>query len=141
MEEFQSAPHRQSYLEWFFSTLGVPTLVLISVAALLAMGLMLVVFLRGRGPAVPAAIMFLLPLPLIVGAIALVGGTLSYFREVGESATGRVDPGGLSYGFIAAMQASSCFCPTLVLSLVLLMILGFRGSSGRRSNPKEPIND
>ena len=141
MEEFQSVPNRQSYLQWYFGTLGIPTLLVIVVAALLAMALMLVVFLRGRGPAVPAAILFLLPLPLIVGAIALVGGTLSYYRELGESTTGRVDPGGLSYGFIAAMQASSCFCPTLVLSVVLLMILGFRGSSGRRSDPKEPVDD
>lgn len=121
-------PRRQSYLEWYFSSLGMPTFLLIVGATLLAMLVIVVLFMRGRGPAVPSAILFVLPLPLLLGLVCFLGGSITYLSQLAEAGEQRASPTMLSYGLISMMQASSCFCPLLMLSLVLLMILGFRAN-------------
>lgn len=113
------------------SGLATGALILIIIATLLAMILTVIVFWRGRGPAVPAAILFLLPLPLIVGVIALLAATiyayidLSYAVSVTSLEHG-TSAAKLGVGFRAISQASSCFCPLALLSISLLMVLGFR---------------
>lgn len=126
MEEFNEV-QQQSYLQWYISSLGVPTLLLIVGVTLLAMALVIVLFLRGRGPAVPAAIVFLLPLPLIVGALAFLGGTITYLYEIALASDAPISHSSFAYALTAMTQASSCFCPLLILSLALLLTLGFRG--------------
>jgi hypothetical protein len=128
MEEFEPVRPPQSYLHWYFESLGLPTLLLIAAVTLLAMALVVALFLRGRGPAVPGAILFLLPLPLIVGLVALLGGSITYLTQLANAGDQPVSPKAFSYALTAAVQASSCFCPLLILSLVVLMVLGFRGS-------------
>lgn len=131
MHEFEPRP--QSYLQWYFSSLGMPTLLVIVGLTLLAMVLVVVLFWRGRGPAVPAAILFVSWLPLIAGAVCFLSGMIMYLNELARASDG---PGPLShatisYALTASMQATSCFCPLLMLSLVLLMVLGFRTSGTR----------
>ncbi len=127
MEEFNEV-RRQSYLQWYFLSLGAPTLLLIVGVTLLAMALVVVLFLRGRGPAVPAAIVFILPLPLIVGSLAFLGGSITYLYEIAVAGDAPIKHDSFAYALTAITQASSCFCPLLILSLALLMTLGFRGS-------------
>jgi hypothetical protein len=124
MDDF--APARQSYLQWYLSSLGMPTLLLIVGVTLIAMVLVVLLFLRGRGPAVPAAILFVLPLPLIVGLICFLAGTIRYLNELAIADGLPVSYDLLSYALVAMTQASSCFCPLLMLSLTFLMVLGFR---------------
>jgi hypothetical protein len=114
----------KSYLQWHFDSLGLPTLLLIVGVSLLAMTLIIVLFLRGRGPGVPAAILFILPMPLVVGLVCLLGGSITYLSQLAAGQGQRMDA--FAYGLTAATQASSCFCPLLILSLVLMMVLGFR---------------
>ena len=121
-------PRPQSYIGWYFSSLGMPTLLLIVGATLLAMVVIVLLFMRGRGPAVPSAILFVLPLPLIIGLVCFLGGSITYLSQLAEAGDQPAAPTMLSYGLISMMQASSCFCPLLMLSLVLLMVLGFRAN-------------
>lgn len=118
----------QSYLGWYFSSLGMPTLLLIVGATLLAMVVIVLLFWRGRGPAVPAAILFVLPLPLLIGLVCLLGGSITYLNQLAEADDQKIFHGMFSYATIAMLQASSCFCPLLMLSLTLLMVLGFRAN-------------
>jgi len=122
-------PRRQSYLDWYLSSIGTPMLLLIVGASLLTLVLIIMLFVRGRGPAVPAAILFVLPFPLLIGALCLVGGSIKALSQLARP----VDPQGstdwFSFGLNSMMQASSCFCPMLLLSLTFLMILGFRNSA------------
>lgn len=127
MEEFHEV-QQQSYLQWYITSLGVPTLLAIVGVTMFATALVIVLFLRGRGPAVPAAIAFILPLPLIVGALAFLGGTINYLYQIALAGEEPIKHESFAYALTAITQASSCFCPLLILSLALLMTLGFRGS-------------
>jgi hypothetical protein len=129
-------PLRQSYLAWYFSSLGFPTLLLIVGMTVIAAGIIVLLFLRGRGPAALAAMAFALPLPLFAGAICFLGGTIGYFKELAEAQPGQRLSGLLSYGLVAIFQASSCFCPLLALTLTLLMVLGFRSSASKSENSR-----
>jgi hypothetical protein len=131
MEVFHPAPP-QSYLQWYLSSLGMPMLLAIVGVTLLAMVLVIVLFLRGRGPAVPAAIAFLLPLPLIVGALGLLDGSIQYLSHLAHGSDGPLAHASFSYALVSMTQASSCFCPLLMLGLALLMAIGFR--DGRPTN-------
>src|SRR5215213_8027727 len=122
----EQLPPRQSYLAWYVTSLGFPTLLLIVGVTIIAAGIIVLLFWRGRGSAAPAAMAFTLPLPLFVGAICFLGGAIGYFNQLAESQPGQHEPGLLSYGLVAMFQASSCFCPLLALTLTLLMVLGFR---------------
>lgn len=121
-------PQNQSYLHWYYSSLGMPTFLLIVGATLLAMVVIVLLFMRGRGPAVPSAILFVLPLPLLIGVVCFLGGSITYLFELGEAGDQRASPTMFSYGLVSMLQASSCFCPLLMLSLPLLMALGFRAN-------------
>src|SRR5262245_31541949 len=112
MHEHEDFPVPKSYLQWYFDSIGLPTLLLIVGVSLLALVLIIVLFVRGRGPAVPAAIVFILPLPLVVGFVCLLGGTITYLSRLSD-AGGRVPLDAFAYGQAAAMQATACFCPLL----------------------------
>lgn len=127
MHEFEPRP--QSYLGWYFSSLGMPTLLVIVGLSLLAMVLVVVLFWRGRGPAVPAAMLLVSWLPLIAGAVCFLSGMIMYLNELAGPEPS--SPATISYALTASMQATSCFCPLLMLSLLLLMVLGFRTSGTR----------
>ena len=126
--DIDSPPVQQSYLHWYVSSLGMPTILLIVGATLLAGVLILVLFLRGRGPAVPAAIAFVLPLPLLVGLMCFLGGSISFLNNVAINGPPAAGARWFAYGTLALMHASSCFCPLLMLTLVFLMMLGFWSS-------------
>ena len=63
----------QSYLMWFLQTLGLGG-PLVAMAALAAFVLTLVVVLRGRGPNVGAALVFIVPLPVLVSVFWVLKG-------------------------------------------------------------------
>ncbi|WP_254507547.1 hypothetical protein [Anatilimnocola floriformis] len=119
----------KSYLRWYLDSTGVPTLLVLFGAMLLALVLIVTLFRRGRGPAVPTAIVFIMPLPLVVGLVCFLAGTIHYLHQMGLAAGEQVSSESLSYALTSAMQATSCFCPVLILSLVLLMVLGFRNQT------------
>lgn len=126
--DIDSPPVQQSYLDWYVSSLGMPTLFLIVGATLLAGVLIVLLFLRGRGPAVPAAIVFVLPLPLLVGLMCFLGGSISFLNNAAMNGPPAEGARWFAYGTLSLMQASSCFCPLLILTLVFLMTLGFWSS-------------
>jgi hypothetical protein len=136
--EVDSLPVQQSYLLWYVTSLGMPTLLLIAAATLLAAGLVVLLFLRGRGPAVPAAMVFVLPLPLLIGLVCFLGGSILFLHNVALSGPAEQGVGWLSYAMLAMMHASSCFCPLLLLTLTLLMTLGFSASRKSGSPSKMP---
>lgn len=135
MAEQEFAPHaRQSYIEWYFTSLGFPTLLLIVGMTVIAAGIIVLLFLRGRAAAAPAAMAFALPLPLLMAGICLLAGAIFYLNELAEAIPGQHLSGAFSYALVTMFQASSCFCPLFVLTLTLLMILGHRSSSAKSTH-------
>lgn len=82
-EEFvEDLPHRQSYLEFFFSALGFRYTFLLPLAALVSFVLVLVVVLRGKGNWVTAVLVLLVPLPFYVGILGVIEGMMASFQEI-----------------------------------------------------------
>lgn len=121
-------PLPQSYLQWFYSSLGLPTLLLIVGSTLLVMILVVLLLWRGRGPAVPSAIFFALPLPLVIAAVCFLGGSITYLSQLAEAGDGPISHAAFSYALTASLQASGCFCPLMMLSLLVLTVVGIRTS-------------
>lgn len=136
--EFEDAPPiQQSYLHWYVTSLGWPTLGVIVGVTLLAMGLIVLLFFRGRGPAVPAAMVFVLPLPLLVGLLCFLSGSISFLSNLSMDGPREQGASLLSYATLALLQSSSCFCPLLLLTLTLLMVLGF--AANRKPDPFDKV--
>lgn len=75
-------PVQMSYLRFLFQALGFRYSVLLPAVALLAFVLVLVLIIRGKGPALTGALLFLVPLPVLVGVFAAVDGMLSAFQVI-----------------------------------------------------------
>src|SRR5262245_33911240 len=87
-EDFiEDVPRQQSYLEFIFSSLGWRYTMLLPLAALLSFVLILILVLRGKGSAVPAGLVLLVPLPIIVGVFGVVDGLLASFQVIAMSNT------------------------------------------------------
>jgi hypothetical protein len=141
MEIDSSPPIQQSYLHWYVSSLGMPTLLLIVGATLFAALLVVLLFLRGRGPAVPAAMVFVLPLPLLIALVCFLGGTISFLNNVAVNGSPVEGARWFSFATISLLHASSCFCPLLLLTLTLLMTLGFSASKKTSAPSQAPSKE
>lgn len=62
----------ESYLLWLFHALGFRYSVLLSAAGLLSFVLTLIVVRRGKGPMVGAALLFIVPLPFLIGLYSVL---------------------------------------------------------------------
>ena len=152
-EEFvEDLPRQQSYLEFMFNSLGWRYTFLLPLAALVSFVLILVLALRGKGSAVPAALVLLVPLPIIVGIFGVVDGMLASFQVIAMSNTA---PRPAEYAHGISMSLMTLFvgillavpgyvlavCATFVRSLVGDTKLGVvrRELSGQPPNKSEEI--
>jgi hypothetical protein len=127
--EAAEAPiQRMSYLAWVFHSLGPITILLLLLATLVAIGLIALLWQRGRGPALPAAILLLIPLPLVVGCLALVGSSLDSLLSFSTRARASEIAESLSHALVSALASSCCFMPVLIVGLAALFAHGFRQS-------------
>jgi hypothetical protein len=68
-----------------FNALGWRYAMLLPLSALVSFALILILVLRGKGSAVPAALMLLVPLPIIVGVFGVVDGLMASFQVIARS--------------------------------------------------------
>ena len=88
-EEFiiDEAPRQMSYLQFVFNSLGWRYTFLLPMAGLFAFVVILVLVLRGKGSALPVALMLVVPLPFLVGIVGVVDGLLASFQVIAMSDT------------------------------------------------------
>jgi hypothetical protein len=77
MTEDFAPPERHSLLSWLFMALGWRYSLLLPLAAVFAFVVVLLMVVRGRGPAMAGAILLVAPLPLLVGIVGMAEGILS----------------------------------------------------------------
>ena len=109
-------PVRQSFLSWTITALGFPYLMLLPLAGLLCFLLALVVVLRGKGPMAAAALILIVPVPLLIGVFAAIQGGISSYTVIAASAT-TPKPSEVALGVSTALIAP--------LVGMLLMIPGY----------------
>jgi hypothetical protein len=89
-EDFVMAeePIRQhSYLSFIFSALGIRYTFLLPLAGLIAFVVVLFLVLKGKGHALPAALMLIVPLPVLVGFVGVIDGMMASFTVIAMSDT------------------------------------------------------
>lgn len=86
MQDF-GEPVRRSFLSWFFAALGWKYTLLLPLVGLLAFALTLVLVIRGKGPAQTGALLFIVPLPVIVGMFGVLEGLMSSLQVLAMSET------------------------------------------------------
>jgi hypothetical protein len=87
MAEDFAEPVRQSYLMWLVAALGWRYMLLLPLAGLVSFGLTLFVVLRGKGAAQVGALLFIVPLPILVGIMGVVDGMIASYQVIAMSDT------------------------------------------------------
>ena len=129
----------QSYLMWFLQTLGLGGL-LVALAALTAFVLTLVVVLRGRGTNVGAALVFIVPLPVLVSVFWVLKGMIASFSVITTSNVelkGSEVAGGISEMLVTPFFGLLSMAPSYLLAMFFLFGRSVQaGSTGEASNEK-----
>jgi hypothetical protein len=125
----ESDPVQQSQLMYLYSALGIRYSMLLPLTALVALGLTLVLVIKGRGPALSAALMLIVPLPLYVGLYAWIEGLHSGYQLVAMSAVTpkasmllEVEAMAFVSAWIGAMLTIPAFLAAAIGSLVRALI-------------------
>ncbi len=93
---------RQSFFDWIYLALGLQYTILLPLAGLISFVLALVLVLRGKGPMAAAALVLIVPLPLLVGLYATVEGVIVTYTIIAMSPTAP-KPDEMLYGVSMSM--------------------------------------
>jgi hypothetical protein len=125
-EEFE--PVRQSYLMWLFSALGWKYALLLPLAGLLTFGLTLLLVTRGKGAAQVGALLFIVPLPVLIGIFGVVEGLIASYQVIAASAV-MPKPAhvaeGVSMSLVAVMLGMVLATPSFLAATVGLIVRSF----------------
>ncbi len=119
MNEFE--PVRQSFLSWIFTALGFPYVILLTLAALLSFAVALIVVVRGRGPMATAALVLVVPMPLLVGLFGAIQGAISSYTVIAMSSTSPKPSdmaAGISTALVAAMVGVAFTAPGYAVATI-----------------------
>jgi hypothetical protein len=121
-EEFvEDLPRQQSYLQFFFSALGIRYSFLLPLAALVSFVLVLIVVLRGKGSWMSAALVLLVPLPFYVGILGVIDGMLASLQVIAMSDTSPKPSAlaeGISMSLVTALVGLWLSVPGYLLAVV-----------------------
>jgi len=137
MQEFM--PIQPSLLDPTLHALGPKYVVLLGVAALVAFLLTLIVVVRGRGPMAAAALVFIVPLPLLVGVFGALEGVMSYWSVIAASSTAPKPSelaAGIAMALVAPMAGMLLMAPSYALALLGSLVRSFLAPADRPPGAK-----
>lgn len=85
--EPEIAPVRETYLHWLYMALGIKYTLLLPLAALVSFVVALIIVVRGRGPLAGAALLFIVPMPFLVGIYGAIEGAIEMYQVVAAIST------------------------------------------------------
>ncbi|MCA9269254.1 MAG: MotA/TolQ/ExbB proton channel family protein, partial [Planctomycetales bacterium] len=94
-----------SLLTWTITSLGPIYLILLLLAGLVSFMLALAILVRGRGPFAAAALVLVVPAPMLIGLFAAVDGIMRSFTVIAMS-TSTPKPSEMAAGVSTAIVAS-----------------------------------
>ena len=124
-------PVQQSRLMWMLHALGLQTVIL-PVIALVAFAVVLLLILRGKGPAMVGAILLVVPMPIYVAVLSALGTIVASGAVV---ALADVAPkpsevfGGLAEIFVKIQVAILLTIPVFLLAATGLTVRAIQGES------------
>lgn len=136
-------PVRQSFLQWIFMALGLKYTLLLPLAAFVAFVLTLVILLRGRGPMAAAALIFIVPMPFVIGIYGAIEGQIAVYQVIAATAV-QPKPSELAEGTSMAlatpMVGMLLMVPAYLLATAGLIVRSLMAGLERRSETKLPGN-
>lgn len=81
----EAEPVQQSLLNWMYTALGLPYVILLPLAGLLSFLFALIVVLRGKGPMAAAALILFVHVPLFIGVFAAIQGAIASYTVIATS--------------------------------------------------------
>jgi hypothetical protein len=97
-------PIEQSFLSWFYYTLGLQYAILLPLAGLICFLLALILVLRGKGPMAAAGLILIVHVPLFIGVFAAIQGIIASYTIIAGSAV-TPKPSELAAGYSMALVA------------------------------------
>ena len=136
MGDEMAAPVQQSYLMFLCHGLGLRYALLLPLTALVTFTLTLFVVLRVRGAAAGFALLFIVPMPLFVGAIGYLDGWIAAGHVMAAS-NAVPSPSEMAFGaalsLAAPMVGMWLMIPSYLLAMIALLVRSWRGD---RSGPE-----
>ncbi len=114
-------PVQQSYLMWMYSALGIKYALLLPASAASSFVVTLLLVVRGKGAFAAAAIVLVVSLPLLVGIVGALDGTMASFAVISVSS---VTPKpsewarGVSMALVAPWLGFWLMVPTFLLATI-----------------------
>ncbi len=143
MIEEVAEPVRMSYLEFLFQALGFRYAVLLPAVGILAFVFVLVLVIRGKGPALTGALLFLVPLPVLVGLFAAVDGMVASFQVIAMSNTAPKPSEyamGISMSLVSVYLGFLLAVPSYILATCGLIARAFSAKPDREPPlPNSPL--
>lgn len=126
--------HPQSYLMWVVTALGINSL-LIPLCAAVSFGLTILVLLRGKGPLTGVALLFIVPMPLVLGFWGALKGSIASFAVIAMSDVA-VKPsevaGGVAEALLGPLTGLVLMAPSYLAAMIGLVIRCVRRGGLRR---------
>ena len=120
-ESIDAPMQQQSFLVWFISSLGWRYGLLLPLVAAIAFILTVIIVLRGRGPYATAALLLIVPMPLIVGMVGVVDGLMNSLMVIAMSSSSpkpSVFAQGISTSLVTAMVGFLLMFPSYMLAML-----------------------
>jgi hypothetical protein len=125
MTDDLAPPESHSLLSWLFMALGWRYSLLLPLAAVIGFVTVMLIVVRGRGPAMAGAVLLIAPLPLLVGIVGMAEGILSIQLVISGTGT---DPKpsalaeGISMSFVSVWIGLFLSIPSYLVAAIGLAI-------------------
>lgn len=96
---------QQSLLSWMFAALGLPYVILLSLAGGLCFLFALVLVLRGKGPMAAASLVLVVHVPFFIGILGAIQGAIACYLVIASSADAP-KPSEMAEGISSALVAA-----------------------------------
>jgi hypothetical protein len=114
----------QSFLMWVVMTLGINSL-LIPLCAAVSFGLTILLLVRGKGPSVGPALLFIVPMPLLLSLAGALKGSIASFAVLAMSDVTLKSSevaAGVSEALLGPMMGLLMMAPSYLAAVIGLLI-------------------
>lgn len=132
---------QQSYLVWLIQAMGIRYTFLLPLAGLIAFVVVLFLVLKGKGHALPVALLLIVPLPVLVGFVGVIDGMMASFMVIASSDTSPKPSAvaeGISMSLVTAWIGILLAVPSYLLATIGMCVRSLQGD--RRGTHDTPLS-
>lgn len=112
---------QQSFMMWYFTSLGLKYAIVLPCAGLFSLIATLLILIRGRGPFVSSGLILAVSAPVFIGLVGAVDGVVAVYQVIGMSSA-QPKPselaGGVSMALVALQVGVTFAFPTFSIAVI-----------------------